>query len=81
MLKITEEYLKFKELTLGLNKEEIFERALKISFYNEMYKYLKSNNIYLKTSLSRLYSLYIKYENISITSDNDKADFINIFDK
>lgn len=81
MIKLTIEYLKFKEAVLTLNKEEIFERAFKISFYNEIYKYLKNNNIHLKTNLSNLYISYIKYENINITSDEDKAEFINIYDR
>lgn len=81
MTKLTIEYLKFKESILILNKEEIFERAFKISFYNEIYKYLKNNNIHLKTNLSNLYISYIKYENINITSDEDKAEFINIYDR
>lgn len=81
MTKLTIEYLKFKESILTLNKEEIFERAFKISFYNEIYKYLKNNNIHLKTNLSNLYISYIKYENINITSDEDKAEFINIYDR
>lgn len=81
MTKLTKEYLKFKESILALNKEEIFERAFKISFYNEIYKYLKNNNIHLKTNLSNLYISYIKYENINITSDEDKAKFINIYDR
>lgn len=81
MTKLTIEYLKFKESILTLNKEEIFERAFKISFYNKIYKYLKNNNIHLKTNLSNLYISYIKYENINITSDEDKAEFINIYDR
>ena len=39
---LTEEYLKFKSSILVLNKEEIFERAFKIVFYNEIYKYFKN---------------------------------------
>ena len=34
MDRLTEEYLKFKSSILALNKEEIFERAFKIVFYN-----------------------------------------------
>lgn len=42
MDKLTEEYLKFKSSILALNKEEIFERAFKIVFYNEIYRYFKN---------------------------------------
>ena len=47
MDRLTEEYLKFKSSILALNKEEIFERAFKIVFYNKIYRYFKNTGAYV----------------------------------
>lgn len=83
MNKITEEYLKFRSSILALSKEEIFERAFKIVFYNEIYKYFKSSGIsvFKDISIASLYSFYIKYENLKINSNEEIAGFLNMYRK
>lgn len=83
MDKITEEYLKFKSSILALNKEEIFERAFKIVFYNEIYKYFKSSGIsvFKDISIASLYSFYIKYEKVNVNNTEEIAEFINTYKK
>lgn len=48
MDRLTKEYLKFKSSILALNKEEIFERAFKIVFYNEIYRYFKNTGALIR---------------------------------
>lgn len=81
MDRLTEEYLRFKSSILALNKEEIFERAFKIVFYNEIYKYFKNtgSRIDKDISIASLYSFYIKYENLNINSNEEIAEFINVY--
>lgn len=81
MDKLTEEYLRFKSSILALNKKEIFERAFKIVFYNEIYKYFKNtgSRIDKDISIASLYSFYIKYENLNINSNEEIAAFINVY--
>lgn len=83
MDKITEEYLKFKSSILALNKEEIFERAFKIVFYNEIYKYFKSSGVEIVkgVSIASLYSFYIKYEDVNVNSAEEIAEFISKYKK
>lgn len=83
MEKLTEEYLKFKNSILALNKEEIFERAFKIVFYNEIYKYFKNTgaSVDKDISIARLYLFYIKYEPLSINNTEEIAEFINVYRK
>ena len=52
MDRLTKEYLKFKSSILALNKEEIFERAFKIVFYNKIYRYFKNTGAYVDKDMS-----------------------------
>ncbi|MCI7664676.1 MAG: hypothetical protein MSS45_00835 [Fusobacterium mortiferum] len=83
MDRLTKEYLKFKSSILALNKEEIFERAFKIVFYNEIYKYFKNTGARIDKdmSISSLYNFYIKYENLNINSNEEIAEFITTYRK
>lgn len=83
MDRLTEEYLRFKNSILALNKEEIFERAFKIVFYNEIYKYFKNigASVDKDISIAGLYSFYIKYELLSIHNTEEIAEFINVYRK
>ena len=83
MDRLTEEYLRFKSSILALNKEEIFERAFKIVFYNEIYKYFKNTGARVDKdiSIASLYSFYIKYENLKINSNEEIAGFLNMYRK
>lgn len=83
MDKLTDEYLKFKSSILILNKKEIFERAFKITFYNEIYKYFKNTgaSIDKDISIASLYNFYIKYEPLSINNTEEIAEFINVYRK
>lgn len=83
MDKLTEEYLKFKSSILALNKEEIFERAFKIVFYNEIYKYFKNTgaSVDKDMSIASLYNFYIKYESLNVNNIEDIAEFLNIYRK
>lgn len=83
MDKLTEEYLKFKSSILALNKEEIFERAFKIVFYNEIYRYFKNTGAYVDKdmSIASLYNFYIKYESLNVNNIEDIAEFLNVYRK
>lgn len=83
MDKLTEEYLKFKSSILALNKEEIFERAFKIVFYNEIYKYFKNTRARVDKdmSIASLYNFYIKYESLNVNNIEDIAEFLNVYRK
>lgn len=83
MDRLTEEYLRFKSSILALNKEEVFERAFKIVFYNEIYKYFKNTGAKLDKdmNIASLYSFYIKYENLNVNSSEDIAEFLNTYRK
>lgn len=83
MDRLTEEYLKFKSSILALNKEEIFERAFKIVFYNEIYSYFKNTgaSVDKDMSIASLYSFYIKYENLSVNNNEEIAEFLNVYRK
>lgn len=83
MDKLTEEYLKFKSSILALNKEEIFERAFKIVFYNEIYRYFKNTGARIDKdmSIANLYNFYIKYESLNINNIEDIAEFLNMYRK
>lgn len=83
MDRLTEEYLRFKSSILALNKEEIFERAFKIVFYNEIYKYFKNTGACVDKdmSIASLYNFYIKYENLKINSNEEIAEFLNMYRK
>lgn len=83
MDRLTEEYLKFKSSILALNKEEIFERAFKIVFYNEIYRYFKNTGARIDKdmSIASLYNFYIKYENLNINSNEEIAEFITTYRK
>lgn len=83
MDRLTEEYLSFKSSILALNKEEIFERAFKIVFYNEIYKYFKNTGARVDKdmSIASLYSFYIKYQSLNINSIEEIAEFLNIYRK
>ena len=78
---MTEEYIKFKEEILALKKEEIFERAIKIVFYNEIYRYFKSMNILpnKEITLQELYIFYIKYEGSNINDNEGIAEFLECY--
>ena len=71
---LTEEYLRFKSSILALNKEEIFERAFKIVFYNEIYRYFKNTGARIDKdmSIASLYNFYI---------NEDIAEFLNVYRK
>lgn len=83
MDRLTEEYLKFKSSILGLNKEEIFERAFKIVFYNEIYRYFKNTgaSVDKDMSIASLYNFYIKYESLNVNNIEDIAEFLNVYRK
>ena len=83
MDRLTEEYLKFKSSILALNKEEIFERAFKIVFYNEIYKYFKNTGARVDNdmSIASLYNFYIKYESLNVNNIEDIAEFLNVYRK
>ena len=83
MDRLTEEYLKFKSSILALNKEEIFERAFKIVFYNEIYRYFKNTGAYVDKdmSIASLYNFYIKYESLNVNNTEDIAEFLNVYRK
>jgi hypothetical protein len=83
MDRLTEEYLKFKSSILALNKEEIFERAFKIVFYNEIYRYFKNTGACVDKdiSIASLYNFYIKYESLNVNNIEDIAEFLNVYRK
>lgn len=83
MDRLTEEYLKFKSSILALNKEEIFEKAFKIVFYNEIYRYFKNTGAYVDKdmSIASLYNFYIKYESLNVNNIEDIAEFLNVYRK
>lgn len=83
MDRLTEEYLRFKSSILALNKEEIFERAFKIVFYNEIYKYFKNTGACVDKdiSIASLYNFYIKYESLNVNNIEDIAEFLNVYRK
>lgn len=83
MDRLTEEYLRFKSSILALNKEEIFERAFKIVFYNEIYRYFKNNGARVDNdmSIASLYNFYIKYESLNVNNIEDIAEFLNVYRK
>ena len=83
MDRLTEEYLRFKSSILALNKEEIFERAFKIVFYNEIYRYFKNTGAYVDKdmSIASLYNFYIKYESLNVNNIEDIAEFLNVYRK
>ena len=83
MDRLIEEYLKFKSSILALNKEEIFERAFKIVFYNEIYRYFKNTGAYVDKdmSIASLYNFYIKYESLNVNNIEDIAEFLNVYRK
>lgn len=83
MDRLTEEYLKFKSSILALNKEEIFERAFKIVFYNEIYRYFKNTGAYVDKdmSIANLYNFYIKYKSLNVNNIEDIAEFLNVYRK
>ena len=80
MDRLTEEYLKFKSSILALNKEEIFERAFKIVFYNEIYRYFKNTgaSVDKDMSIASLYNFYIKYESLNVNNIEEIAEFLNV---
>lgn len=83
MDRLTEEYLKFKSSILALNKEDIFERAFKIVFYNEIYRYFKNTgaSVDKDMSIASLYNFYIKYESLNVNNIEDIAEFLNVYRK
>ena len=83
MDRLTEEYLKFKSSILALNKEEIFERAFKIVFYNEIYRYFKNTGAKVDKDMSivNLYNFYINYESLNVNNIEDIAEFLNVYRK
>jgi hypothetical protein len=83
MDRLTEEYLRFKSSILALNKEEIFERAFKMVFYNEIYKYFKNTRARVDKdmSIASLYNFYIKYESLNVNNIEDIAEFLNVYRK
>ena len=83
MDRLTEEYLRFKSSILALNKEEIFERAFKIVFYNEIYRYFKNTGAKVDKDMSivSLYNFYIKYESLNVNNIEDIAKFLNVYRK
>lgn len=83
MDRLTEEYLRFKSSILALNKEEIFERAFKIVFYNEIYRYFKNTgaSVDKDMSIASLYNFYIKYESLNVNNIEDIAEFLNVYRK
>lgn len=83
MDRLTEEYLKFKSSILALNKEEIFERAFKIVFYNEIYRYFKNTgaSVDKDMSIASLYNFYIKYESLNVNNIEEIVEFLNVYRK
>jgi hypothetical protein len=83
MDRLTEEYLRFKSSILALNKEEIFERAFKIVFYNEIYRYFKNTgaSVDKDMSIASLYNFYIKYESLNVNNIEEIAEFLNVYRK
>ena len=83
MDRLTEEYLKFKSSILALNKEEIFERAFKIVFYNEIYRYFKNTgaSVDKDMSIASLYNFYIKYESLNVNNIEEIGEFLNVYRK
>ena len=83
MDRLTEEYLRFKSSILALNKEEIFERAFKIVFYNKIYRYFKNTGAKIDKdmSIASLYNFYIKYESLNVNNIEDIAEFLNVYRK
>lgn len=83
MDRITEEYLKFRNYILSLKKEDIFERAVKIVFYNEFYRYFKTTGTYIEkdVTLQSLYIFYIKYEKLNINDNEEIAEFLKLYKK
>ena len=83
MDRLTEEYLRFKSSILELNKEEIFERAFKIVFYNEIYRYFKNTgaSVDKDMSIASLYNFYIKYESLNVNNIEEIAEFLNVYRK
>ena len=83
MKRLTEEYIKFREDILALKKEEIFERAIKIVFYNEIYRYFKSRDILpdKEMTIQELYIFYIKYEGSNINDNEGIAEFLEYYKK
>ena len=81
MDRLTEEYLRFKSSILALNKEEIFERAFKIVFYNEIYRYFKNTgaSVDKDMSIASLYNFYIKYESLNVNNIEEIAEFLNVY--
>lgn len=83
MDKITEEYLKFRNYILSLKKEDIFERAVKIVFYNELYRYFKTTGACIEqdVTLQSLYMFYIKYEKLNVNDNEEIAEFLKVYMK
>lgn len=83
MDRLIEEYLRFKSSILALNKEEIFERAFKIVFYNEIYRYFKNTgaSVDKDMSIASLYNFYIKYESLNVNNIEEIAEFLNVYRK
>lgn len=83
MDRLTEEYLRFKSSILARNKEEIFERAFKIVFYNEIYRYFKNTgaSVDKDMSIASLYNFYIKYESLNVNNIEEIAEFLNVYRK
>lgn len=83
MDRITEEYLKFKNYILSLKKEDIFERAVKIVFYNELYRYFKTTGAYIEkdVTLQSLYIFYIKHEKLNVNDIEEIAEFLRVYRK
>ena len=83
MDRITEEYLKFRNYILSLKKEDIFERAVKIVFYNELYRYFKLTGAYIEkdVTLQSLYMFYIKYEKLNVNDNEEIAEFLKLYKK
>lgn len=83
MDRITKEYLKFKNYILSLKKEDIFERAVKIVFYNKLYRYFKLTGAYIEkdVTLQSLYMFYIKYEKLNVNDNEEIAEFLKLYKK
>lgn len=83
MDRIIEEYLKFRNYILSLKKEDIFERAVKIVFYNELYRYFKTTGAYIEkdVTLQSLYMFYIKYEKLNVNDNEEIAEFLKVYMK
>ncbi|MEE0137790.1 hypothetical protein [Fusobacterium ulcerans] len=83
MDRITEEYLKFRNYILSLKKEDIFERAVKIVFYNELYRYFKITGVCIEkdVTLQSLYIFYIKYEKLNVNGNEEITEFLKLYKK